>query len=686
MPATPPAQTSRRRGPPLWLVQLLRRSPVPVPWARAARAALALALPLAVGFTADRPEYGVLVSIGALPVVLAEHGGPYRQRALRMAAATAAATAGYGVGLLTMGMPVLAAAVIVLLAVLSVHISAAGEDASIAGMLMLVFGVLGAGQYLEGVSGAALFLLFVLGSAWGLAVTLAGWVVRGTDPERAAVAQVFVELAVLLSVTDERTARAARHQLTVAMNTAYDQLLHARAWVPARDATHRRLLTLLTQATPVVEAAVAMVARGRRAPRPVVDHLMDVATAVLGDAELPRFTQQTEGPSASPAMSALYSGLARLGDPGEQPRPRPLSPWRWLWRWLRSSERPGGGLGTIGDRATWRASARLALCMAIAEALSLLMPLGHAHWIPLTVALVLKPELGSVFGRAVLRAIGTVAGVGLAAPLLLAYPHGLILAALAAIFAGGVAIGKALNYGILSACMTPLIIIQLDVQNLGEPVLLAERLTHTLLGCAVVLVFGYWLWPGSLRPGAGTTVAASVEAVRDYIDVGLRNARPDADRVARRRARRQAYRALADLRAALGQVLVEPSAAGRQALLLWSVAVGLERVADAVTEVCVHAEQGSTVGAAATPPEAVASRESGEEAGEAGETPQANVPPPEIDIARLTWAMDELAAAARRGTRPERVPLPENPALAGVSERVESVFEALRGADYRDGQ
>src|SRR5699024_12720968 len=84
--------------------------------------------------------------------------------------------------------------------------------------------------------------LFAAGAVWGTIVALSGWPVRATSPEREAVAQVYIELATMLSATDEPTARAARHQLTTAMNTAYDRLLTARSWLSRRDAAYRELV------------------------------------------------------------------------------------------------------------------------------------------------------------------------------------------------------------------------------------------------------------------------------------------------------------------------------------------------------------------------------------------------------------------------------------------------------------
>lgn len=150
-------------------------------------------------------------------------------------------------------------------------------------MSLLVFGVIGAAEHRAELGLVVLLGAFLAGVGWSLFVGLVAWAVRGTGPEREAVANVFVELAVLLGTRGPASSRASRHRLTVAMNTAYDRLLTARAWMPGRDATFRPLLTLLSQAKPLVEASVAMVDTRERAPQPIVDQLTRVAAAVLTD-------------------------------------------------------------------------------------------------------------------------------------------------------------------------------------------------------------------------------------------------------------------------------------------------------------------------------------------------------------------------------------------------------------------
>ncbi len=628
---------------PHWLVQLLRSKPVPVPWNMVARAVFALAVPLAVAYAAGDIAVGALISTGALPAVLSESAGPYRYRARRLGGASLAATAGYLVGLLTGGTPALSVPAVILVAAVSALISAAGSNASVAGLQMFVFCVLGTGQHATGVRVEVLFGFFCLGAAWSFLVALVTWTVRATSSERTAVAHVYVELAAMLSATDEAVSRVARHRLTTAMNTAYDQLLTARSWLSGRDAAYRQLLNLLSATTPAVEASVAMVNAGRRTPQEVIDHFAALSASVLASQPLPE-PPPMPGEDTEPVLTALYVGLVRIGKGDDRKRREPTPWYRRLRTWAGS---------LASGPLTWIAALRLTLCVAIAEVVGLLVPLERSYWITLTVGIVLKPDFGSVFGRAVLRGIGTVVGVGIGAVVLVAGGRGWILVALIAIFAGGVAVGKVRNYAILSAFVTPLIILQMDLANTGSWDVVVARLVDTVLGCVIVLVFGYLLWPGSRRPQVGGRLADGLDAVAKYVRAALVEASSGESRLARSRARRGAYRALADLRTAFQQAVVEPSANGRQAVAWWPVIAAQERVADAVTEV------GVTIGR--------------------------GVPPPDpADVELLTAALGELASAVREQREPRSVPLPDAPQLSGVVDQLESAFDAVRGPDLAE--
>lgn len=632
--------TRREIAAPHWLVQLLRSEPVPVPWNMVARAVLALAAPLAVGYAFGDIGVGALISTGALPTVLSESAGPYRYRARRLCGVTGAAVLGYFAGLLTGGIPSASIPVVIGVAAVSALISAAGSNASIAGLQMFVFCVLGTGQHVTGIRVEILLGYFCLGAAWSLIVALSSWTFRATSPERNAVAHVYVELAAMLSATDEATSRVARHQLTTAMNTAYDRLLTARSWLSGRDDTYRQLLNLLSASTPAVEASVAMVNAGRRAPDEVVDYFVAASASVLANQPLPDPPKPSEG-DLDPVLAALYAGLARIGK-GDNRKRREVAPWHKRLRdWAGS---------LLSGPLTWFAALRLTICVAVAEAIGLFVPFERSYWITLTVGIVLKPDFGSVFGRAVLRGIGTVIGVGIGAAVLAAGGEGWPLILLIAVFAGGIAVGRVRNYGILSAFVTPLIILQMDLASTGSWNVVLARLVDTVLGCAIVLIFGYLLWPGSRRPQIGGRLADSLGSLVNYVDKGLSPPPSGEARLDRSRARRRAYRALADLRTVFQQVIVEPSAAGRQAVAWWPVIAGLERVADAVTEVGVILGHGA--------PE-----------------------PDKADVELLKDALAELAAAVREEREPAEMPMPDNEQLSGVVDQIGAAFDAVRGPD-----
>ncbi|MEU6645149.1 FUSC family protein [Saccharomonospora sp. NPDC046836] len=623
---------------PRWLVHLLRTTPTPIPWTRAIRAAIALATPIAVGYLLGELQLGALVSAGALPTLIADVGGPYRYRAHRLGWAVLAAVAGFALGLVTGGNLAWSISTVVAVAAVSALISAAGSNASVAALQLFVFTVLGTGQHSLSVAAGTVLACFACGAVWGLVVALAGWTVHGTSPERQAVAHVYIELAAMHSAQDDATSLAARQQLTAALSTAYDRLLTARSWLSGRDVTYRKLLNLLSASTPAVEASVAMVNAGARAPRDVIEHFTALATAVLADAPLPP-TPRGEHPD--PAVAALYRALAKIGIENERQRGHRPGPRQRVREWF--------ALLSSGP-LTWVAALRLTLCVALAELVSVLLPIERSYWITLTVGIVLKPDFGSVFGRAILRGLGTVVGVGIGAAVLGIGTEGAGLVVLVALFAAGAAIGKVRNYGILSAFITPLIIVQMDLTAGSDWPLVLARLIDTVLGCAIVLVFGYLLWPGSRQPKIGGRLADVADTVAEYVEYGLRPATTAHDRTERSKRRRRAYRGLADLRTAFQQLVVEPSPAGRQAAAWWPAIVALEQVTDAVTAVVVTIENGAA-------------------------------PPAEADAQLLTCALGELAAAVREQRDLEDADLPESAELAGVADQLENAFDAVRGPD-----
>jgi uncharacterized membrane protein YccC len=242
---------------------------------------------------------------------------------------------------------------------------------------------------------------------------------------------------------------------------------------------------------------------------------------------------------------------------------------------------------TVASRDGRAFAVRLALCMTIAELARQHLPLQRPYWVLLTVAIVLKPDFGSVFTRAVQRGVGTLLGVLLGSALLAVVPHnGWVLLPMAAA-AALLPWARNANFGLFSVFQTPLIILLLELAAPGGPGLVGARLVDTLVGCVIVLVFGYLLWPSTWRAPLEEAVHDAVLAVDSFVAAAF-----TGDDVERRRARRSTYRALTEVQTQLQRRLAEPPPISTRAAAWWPVIVQLERTSDAVTEAVIATRGG----------------------------------------------------------------------------------------------
>src|SRR5699024_9511293 len=108
---------------------------------------------------------------------------------------------------------------------------------------------------------------------------------------------------------------------------------------------------------------------------------------------------------------------------------------------------------------------RLALCLGTAAALSAVAPLQRSYWVMLTVIVVLKPDFGSVFARALQRGIGTAVGAAIGAAILVSTPHGppLLVAVAALAFLVPYTISR--NWGMFGTLLTPLVLVIIDLPS-----------------------------------------------------------------------------------------------------------------------------------------------------------------------------------------------------------------------------
>ncbi|MFI8262359.1 MULTISPECIES: FUSC family protein [unclassified Streptomyces] len=582
--------------PPAWLLKGLRPSTAPIPWAAAARAGVAMAAPLAVGFAVNEPEYGALVSMGALSGVIGDTADAYRMRVLNIAVPQLFGAVGVALGTLVFGHGWLAVGALTLIALVSGMISSIGTVASVSGLLLLLNAVVGAGLPLPQPWWTAPLLLSA-GGLFVLLLSLLGWPLRGRQPERVAVAATYRALADALEAAGGPDYDERRRQVTHALNQAYDLILGRRARVHGRSPALVRMLAQLNVVIPLVEAAPAMHLRGKALPPEIPAAVRDLAQAVE-EGRTGKPVLDLPAPH-TPAERALDAALRHAAAIVHVPEPDLHNVDDRLGRPAALTVRARRAVrDMMMSSASWRYGLRLALCIGLAQTLVSVVEVERSYWVALTVTFVLKPDFGSVFSRAVLRALGTAVGLVVAAAVLAEVPRGwwdvpvmVVLGALIPAF-------SAKGYAFQTAAITPVILLLSDLLNHQGFDLIRPRLLDSLIGCAITLIAGYLLWPESWHTRIGDRLADTVDDAARYVERAF-GAPPDTEagqraaRTARLQARRRIYREMSGVRNEFQRALTEPPPTGARAAAWWPLVVAVERIVDATTAARVRVNHGA---------------------------------------------------------------------------------------------
>ena len=555
-------------------------TPLPVPWGvgPGLRAAVAAGLVLAGSLLVADLTVGGIAYLGVACAVSFVGRGDYRSRVANVGAQAVGAAFGMTVGALAPDTApwVIGAAVVV--GVIAGMVGRIGP-ASTGGAVMAVIGVAYTQFGRLAMPWWEPVLAYLVGSALVLVLSLVGAVWHRDRYRRATVSAVFDAAADLVEAAPGAAAEQARHRLALASAAARQAVagyrlrpvagpLHA-VWSAARDAAATAAETTAAETT--AAATPGLTETSVAAMPGLTESGVDPAPGsaerhVGGRPEVAEGSEAAAGSAAGLADRA--AGSADLSHA-----------WRCRAREVRAGELAGfpaappargRSVGSVLRGATTTAAlwvgARIGLCVGLATALAILLhPPEHAFWIPLTVAVVLRPEYGAVLVRAVHRFLGTVVGVVAVAVLvtLTATPAWLALAAALAL--GGAAFAAPRVYGLAVVGITGSALLSVAV---GDPqgVQVWARLLDTALGCALALVVGVLLWPRRGLPDQSRVFAAGVAALNRQIGGS------DAD---------EAYRVAHDWRAELERGLAEPDPA-RAAAAWLPVAIRLEHAVDVV--------------------------------------------------------------------------------------------------------
>lgn len=558
------------------LVQTGKRD---VPVSVALRNTAAIVLPLAIGAVTDHLFAGLGIAAGALNTMFADQPGPYRLRLRRMLlTAFAAGLAAFAGSVLGQWLPALLLAVALwgfgaaLLVAIDMHATRVG----LTSLILLV--IMGAEPQAVPQALPAALLIFAGGVLQTL-FAIAAWPLQRYRPERLALAQAFRGLA---DSARREVSRGGAVALPPSLNDLQALLFGAgrargravEAFRVLAELAERIRLELFALAHQQSACEIPFVGDTLKDARASAAEVLTAIAVALEQAATPQaeaalkvYVQTAAKLESSPPSTDAGIAGARLSALGGQLRAAvrnaDTAGSRGEIRAQRAefllprALRPANPLATLRanlrfSSPAFRHALRCGACVAIALALSRQLPLSRGYWMPMTVAIVLRPDFGATWRFGLLRVAGTLGGLLLTTAVLHFGGVGNFWAALAlmAILCFGFRELATVHYGIAVVCLTGLVVILLSFYGIPAEASVQARAIDTVLGSALALV-AYLIWPTWERGREREVLAGMLDAYRAYAVAVLRGdaqSRHDT-RIEARAARSRAQASLDRLRA-----------------------------------------------------------------------------------------------------------------------------------------
>jgi len=551
---TEPVETSTWSA--FWQTLIRYQSEKVTPWL-ALRNTIGMVLPLAIGAGLGRIPSALAMSTGALNVAFSDSQAPYAQRAWRMFAASVlvglAVFAGALAGRNQVTAVILAAAWAFAAGIL-VALSTAAADL---GTMSLVTLVVYAVSPMQPEKALYAGLLAMGGGLLQTVLAVAFWPLRRYVPERRVLGDLYLELSrAAVSAFQATESPPASAQTTEAHQTLgaleRDHSIEAERYRLLLGQAERMRLSLMllrrirtrigreSPAGPEVGILDLYLANCSRILGAIGHSLVtgEPAGAVEDCLEelqvLPEALRELAERRAAPApqiaalrnearfqTDALTGQLRAAVDLAASATPAGLAAYE-----QREAKRPwslrlGGTLATLRanlhlESAACRHAIRLAVCVAIGDALARGFEFRRSYWLPMTIAIVLKPDFTATFSRGVLRLAGTFAGLVLSTGLFHVLPPGnaaqvVLIAVLMFLMR---CFGPA-NYGILATAVTALVVLLIAMTGVSPKEVIAARGLNTVAGGVIALI-AYWIWPTWERTRVAEAIAKMLDAYREY--------------------------------------------------------------------------------------------------------------------------------------------------------------------------
>lgn len=533
---------SGRNSPSYWRILTRFEADKIAPWT-GLRNAIIVVISITAAALFDNTSGGLVMAIGALNTAYSDRRDPYRFRVRRMS--WAALLCGFAVftGALVSSNH---AAAIVLSGSVAFAVGLAmalGTAAAEVSVVTLVTFLVFSAEVMTPARAALSGVLALCGGLLRMALASAFWTVHPYREEQQALSDLFRELADAAAApmpaaeappASAQATRAAQLLEPLGRNTSID----AERLIALFGQAERIRLTLLTLAR-----LRWRMARTKGADPAAIDSVFSLASGVLRNSnqdfepfqslsdEL-RHRAEAAQPDESKALlidarhhlDALTGQLRAVVDLAAHStsaglssfeRAETMRPWR-----LRLT----GVVDTVRANLHWRSAifrhaVRLAVCVTVGIAVGRAFDLHRSYWIPMTVAIVLRPDFSSTFSRGFLRMAGTLAGLAIATLLFHWATPGLpYLIAWIGVFAFLLRCFGPANYALFATAISALIVFLFAATGIAPQAVVAARAANTFGGGLIALT-AYAAWPTWERTQIRELLAGLLDTYRRYFQL-----------------------------------------------------------------------------------------------------------------------------------------------------------------------
>ncbi|WEG12412.1 FUSC family protein [Pullulanibacillus sp. KACC 23026] len=485
------------------------------PWGKAVAAAFSLGIPFLLGILFHQLDLALLASMGSF-TALYIHNEPYPQRALKLFLINLGLMISFGLGQLSAAYPLSMPLVFALVSAGSVFLSGAFRLPPPGGYFFVLVCAVGTIlpfdlseiPFRMGMAFAGGCLAWLLG--------MSGWIWNPHRQEKAIVILVYRLLSAYLDKIGKTSTDSARHQLTLALKNAEEAVLTSPFRKMKRVGKSLYLAHLIEKANDIFLSAIEYEARENspiqeefvRAPLMIAEAMKQEGQVISSPIGNPIDRDSLTERLAKDLMDAVTIFNEKRKDYNQLIQ----SPNRNIKSILSSAIAP--------TSVVLPASLRIGIAVLIAATLSVLLGNERPYWVSLACASALQgPTALAIVQRTIQRSVGTAIGIMIAGVIFFSHTSSLHLILIAMVFQFCVELTIVRNYTLAVVFITPMamIITFFTHVQLTTLSLIEARLIDTILGAAVALLAGLFLWHGSASSRLPKLLGSTIQASGDIL-------------------------------------------------------------------------------------------------------------------------------------------------------------------------